>query len=247
MVCLQPEAQARITPSLALGLVTEVREDRAMGPFFPPNPWVQQQLQQAMGSFQIAAQHEAMGNLVGAGPFYDQAARGLSACVQMLGPATPDPIFYYLGCCQVRLGFLTHASGNAAWAQEWLRHALGSFQAAWQRNPGHPAYQLAVGQLSLALGQVQQAQVLAQQMTGNPQQAAFGQMVNYVSQAGAAPPTQASGAASNVKGWLETGGKALDVLAQLMKLFNVSGGDGGSAMHGGFNLGMGMGGNPWGM
>src|SRR3954452_13713487 len=125
-----------------------------MGPFLQNNPWAQQSFNQAMSCLQAGQQLEQMGNLVAAGPYYQQALYALAACTQMLGPLTPDVVYYWMGCCQVRLGFLTHAAGNLSWAQDWLRQALASAQAACQRNPANPWYQLAVTQLALALGDV---------------------------------------------------------------------------------------------
>jgi hypothetical protein len=228
-----------------------------MGPFFGPNPWAQQAHAQAMSCLQAGGRLEALGNLAAAGPYYHQASQALSASIQMLGPQTPDITFYWLGFCQVRLGFLTGASGNAVWAQEWLRQALSNFQTAWQRNPGHPGYQMAATQLALALGEIQQAQRFCQQpAAGHPQLANLSQVVRNLNQPTATPtPSDANGLAKKVKDWLDVGGKAVDILSTLMKMCGGSGASGGTGMPGGFGMGMGgmgmggmnMGGNPFGM
>src|SRR5689334_5922329 len=98
----------------------------------------------AMNLAQTAWMYESMGNAAAAGPLYQQASQGLVSCVQMLGPGTPDFVFYWLGCCHVRLACVN--AGSAEGARYWLTQAQSSFQAAWQRNPAHPGHKQAVDQ-----------------------------------------------------------------------------------------------------
>lgn len=211
--------------------------------------WLQQQYGYAMSCLQTAFQFESMGNLQGAGPYYHQASQALTACLQTSGPYTPDPVHYWLGCCSVRLGLLTHASGNPVWGQQWLQQAYANFQAAWQKNPANPMYQAAFAQIAVALGDVASAQMVCQQAGANLQMTPMTHMQQPpqgMPPAGpqTQPATQGSGLAGQVKGWLEAGGKAVDILKSLGLFGGGGGGGGGMPGMGGDTSG--MSGNPWG-
>ncbi len=196
-----------------------------MGPFLENNPWARQSFNQAMSCLQTGQQLEARGNLVSAGPYYQQALYALAACTQMLGPLVPDVVYYWMSCCQVRLGFLTHSAGNPTWALEWLRQALGSAQTACQRSPANPWYQLAVTQLALALGETHQAQRSCQNLSGHSGLAGVARVVQQVSRPGSPSSGSDNALAGKVKSWLSVGGKAIDILGALIKMVGGPRGD----------------------
>ena len=123
----------------------------------------------AMNLAQSAWMNECIGNAPAAGSLYQQATQGLTACVRMMGPQTPDFVFYWLGSCQVRLAWLNSAYPGGA--RYWLGQAMPNFQAAWQRNPAQPAYKMAVEQTAMVLRQLDGNMPVLQPLAqGNPNQ-----------------------------------------------------------------------------
>jgi hypothetical protein len=167
---------------------------------------------QGMTDAQAAWAYESMGNGQAAGPLYQRAVQALTRCTQMLGSQTPDHLYYCLGSCQVRLSWLTYLAGNPTWAQQWLGLALPNLQAAWQRNPGHPWYQVLLAQTALALGQLDLVRQVCQQAAHNPQLAAIRQMVDRQ------PPADAPLAAANT--WVEKLTQGVETAHKCKKLFD---------------------------
>ena len=56
-----------------------------MGPFLENNPWARQSFNQAMSCLQTGQQLEMMGNLVAAGPYYQQALYALAPAPRCSG------------------------------------------------------------------------------------------------------------------------------------------------------------------
>jgi hypothetical protein len=183
----------------------------------------------AMNLAQGAWMNECMGNALGAGPLYQQACQGLTACAQMMGPRTPDVVFYGLGCCQVRLAWLNAAHPGGA--RYWLEQALPNLQAAWQRNPAQPAYQMAADQVAVVLNQLGAPVPAPQQASPSPQPAN-------------PQPAAPQGPWHNLNKGMDTVKKGLEIVKGLMNLFGGSGG--GSPNAGGYGgmFGGGGGGYP---
>jgi hypothetical protein len=168
---------------------------------------------QGMADAQAAWQYESVGNAAAAGPLYQRAAQCLTACSGQMGPQTPDHLSYCLGACQVRLSCLTYAAGNPAWARQWLALALPNLQAAWERNPAHPWYQLLLAQTALALGQLDLARRVCAAAPQNPQLAAVRQFVDQP----AKPPQPLA----TVNTWVEKLTQGVDTAHKCKKLFNA--------------------------
>lgn len=152
-----------------------------MGPSFETHRWARQSFNQALACLQSGRQLELMSNLVAASPYYHQSLCALAACTQMLGPAVPEVVYYWMSICEVRLAFLTHTAGNADSAQHWLRQALSSAQTAWQCKPSNPWYQLAATQLAIALGEIEQARRFCQPTGNHPHLLQLSRMVQQMS------------------------------------------------------------------
>ncbi len=215
-----------------------------MGPLVENNPWARQSFNQALSCLQTGRHLERMGNLVAAGPYYHQSLWALAACTQMLGPAVPEVVYYWMSFCQVRLGFLAHAANDPRWAQEWLRQALNSAQTAWQQHPTNPWYQLAASQLAVALGEIGLAHRFCRQTGNHPDLIRLSRLVQQLSWPGTGAMGFDSSLAGKVKGWLTAGGKAIDILASLIELVRVPEAEGVPAMPGSGDMGIGWMGGP---
>jgi hypothetical protein len=101
---------------------------------------IQQLYQQGVQRAQAGWMCESMGNVLGAGQNYQAALHALDACGRLPG-AQPLDRLYWMGCCQLRLGWLTYLGGNPAWAQGWFNLAQASLAQVCQLDPTNTAYQ----------------------------------------------------------------------------------------------------------
>jgi hypothetical protein len=183
----------------------------------------------AMNLAQTAWMNECMGTTPAAAALYQQAGQGMTACMQMMGPQTPDFVFYWLGSCQVRLALLN--SGYPGAARYWLAQALPNFQAACQRNPGQPAYKMAVDQTAMVLGQLNGNVPVLQPVAPNTPKST-------------APPAPANGKSGleKLKDGMAVVKTGLELFKGLMDMFGASKGANGMAGYGNmFNAGGNMG------
>jgi hypothetical protein len=100
---------------------------------------IQQLYQQGVQLAQAGWMCENLGNLMGAGRTYQQAVQVLEACGRFAGVQPLDRL-YWLGCCQLRLGWLTYLAGNPLWAQGWFNLAQASLGQLCQLEPNNAAY-----------------------------------------------------------------------------------------------------------
>jgi hypothetical protein len=108
---------------------------------------MQQLFQQGVQFAQVGWAYERMGNAMAAGKSYQQALQALEACGE--GPGVPlVDRFYWMGSCQLRLGWLTYMAGNIPWAQGWFRMAQENLVQACHCDPNNPTYRGLLGQVA---------------------------------------------------------------------------------------------------
>ena len=100
---------------------------------------IAQLYQQGVQLAQAGWMCETMGNPLGAGQNYQAALQTLDACGRLPG-AQPLDRLYWMGCCQLRLGWLTYMAGNPVWAQGWFNLAQASLAQVCQLDPTNAAY-----------------------------------------------------------------------------------------------------------
>lgn len=101
---------------------------------------IQQLYQQGVQLAQAGWMYECTGNPAAAGAHYQQALGTLDACGRIPGVQPVDRL-YWMGSCQVRMGYLCHAAGNFAWAQGWFGLVQQSLAAVCRCDPHNPTYQ----------------------------------------------------------------------------------------------------------
>ncbi|HYT90231.1 MAG TPA: hypothetical protein VEL76_16105 [Gemmataceae bacterium] len=108
---------------------------------------MQQMFQQGVQLAQAGWAYEMMGNAMAASKSYQQALQALDTCGSLPG-APPVERFYWMGSCQLRLGWLTYLAGNLPWAQGWFHLAQESLRQACQCDPNNPTYRNLLGQVA---------------------------------------------------------------------------------------------------
>jgi hypothetical protein len=108
---------------------------------------IQQLYQQGVQCAQAGWAYENMGHSMAAGRSYQQALGALEACGQLPG-AVPVDRFYWIGACQLRLGWLTYMAGNLPWAQDWFQLAQQNLLQACQGDPKNPTYRGMLGEVT---------------------------------------------------------------------------------------------------
>lgn len=196
---------------------------------------------QAMMLAQSGWTYECMGNPAMAGQAYQQAVQTLSSVRAQTGGFLPDQVLFCLGSCQVRLGWLSYAGGNHAWAEQWLRLALPELEAAWRSCPHNPWYQSLLGQTAMLLGRRDLAEAVCRSAGAHldPIRHSLGTM---------APPAHGPGGGQQ-GGWMKwakQGKELLDLLGKLTGDASPPWAQGAGGMDwGGGDPGGGMGGMSW--
>jgi hypothetical protein len=108
---------------------------------------IQQLYQQGVQFAQAGWACETMGNPMAAGQHYQQALQVFDACGRLSG-VQPVDRQYWMGSCQLRLGWLTHAAGNVQWAQGWFQLAKQNMMQACRCDPNNPTYRGVLGAIT---------------------------------------------------------------------------------------------------
>jgi hypothetical protein len=105
---------------------------------------IPQLYQQGVQFAQVGWACETMGNAMAAGEHYQQALEVFEACGRLRGVQPVDRL-YWLGSCQLRLGWLTCAAGNFPAAQGWFQLAQQNLLQACRCDPSNPTCRRVLG------------------------------------------------------------------------------------------------------
>src|SRR5437867_3301734 len=89
---------------------------------------------------QTAWAYEQRGDPMTAANCYQQGLQAFATCGTLAGVQPIDRL-YWIGVCSLRLGWISVAGRNPAWAEYWFGQARAALEDACRCDPGNRGYQ----------------------------------------------------------------------------------------------------------